>query len=631
MPKKNPIDRILEGKASTAAHKAFADEWFEKILSAQSSKSGWEGQYNPDVLEDYYCGFQWDPDAEDNLPGVDHMPRVVNLFFPSIEIIKPSLFFHNPRFKVTPRPSRLDDPLTNVEARAKLQEDTLNTFVSDPEFGFEEAIEMALFEAFFRFGVIEIGYTADPVDNPRAGKPVMKKDVGGDSPMLSSSGKPLMEPERLLENEKLFLARIPAKNFLMPSDSKPKTEDNEWCGYSEWHRIDEIKANKSFQNTGDLTATGKIWDQYKEEADDDDESKKGQMIKIWKIWSQRLRRKFYLAEGYGRVLKVEKFDKLPFGFIRFHKTTRSWYPVPPTFNWLFPQQELNETRAQQTEYRERMIPKWLADRAVMDDPALQQLESREMGSIATVDGLHRDAIVPVPIPAPNVAMLRAAPEAKEDFREISGITGEQRGLADAETATQANLLEQRARIRENFRRSQVGHWLSKLGQLTLTLLEERMTLDFWVKTNVDLASPLALGEIESLAGTWQQIKSDRLGPMSFDVSVDLASLSPVAEEQARQNWNQVLLLISNPQLLAMLSQSEVLLRRTLENYGIVNEKDIQEVKRVAGIVAQQLGLPGGQDGQQKSGLGLGGASAVPGQEEIIQQLANQGGLGGVIQ
>ncbi len=635
------LDRFRSKKAKPHEHENLASLWDMRLIAANKAYLEWEADYEPDVLMEYYKGFQWSWQDIQDRPQADHLPRVVNLFFPSVELIKPSLFFPGVRFKVAPRPARVSgDPLTQVNARAKLQEDTLNTFLSDPDLGFDDAVEMDLTQALFRFGVIEAGYTADFVDNPNAGKPVMRSDIeegilpGADEQAVDpDTGEPLIQPPRVPENERLFVTRIPAKNFRAPADSKPRTEDNEFFAYYSWHRLGDVKSNKFFdkKSTEDLKATGsKANDStYFEETGDFDETKV-KMVKIWKVWDLRTMHKITLAEGHDRILRVEKFKKLPFSSLRFHQVPDSWYPIPVTWNWLPSQQELNETRAQQTEYRQRMIPKVIVDGQMADSQVIDALESRETGGIAIAKSFNPNGVLPIPLPSPNPQMLRSADEAKIDFREISGITGEQRGVSEAKTATQAQILDLNARAREDFRRLLVGRHISRIGRLCLDNIVEKVSLGFWVKTNVDLLSQGAFDETNRVAAVWTQIKADDLGPMSFDVSVDVASLSPVAEQQQRESWNQVLLLISNPQILGMLGVSETLMRKTLENYGIINESDIQEIFRVAQIVAQKIGMAQQPGGGPQVGGGAGGQPILPDTGQIAQQLENQIGLQNVV-
>jgi hypothetical protein len=629
------LTNFFKNKADEAQHRSMTGLWDERLSAANQDYKEWENIYQPDVLMQYYKGQQAEFD-EDKPRSVHKQPRTVNLYFPTVELIKPSLFFPGVRMRVAPRPSRIDDALSMVQERAKLQEHTLNTFIADKEFGFEEAVEMALFESMFRFGVVQAAYTADFVQNPRAGEPVMRSDIedlqpGEQDSQASDGDKVLLEPEKVPENEKLYVSWIPAKSFRAPAASKPKTMDNDFFAFYAWHRAVDIRQNKRFHESrkdidGSHTSNK---DTYFEETLDPDESRRGKMVRVWTVWDLKTMVQHIQVDGHKYVLAVEEFKDLPFSDLRFHITPDSWYPVPETFNWLASQQELNETRAQQTEYRERMLPKWIGDRQMFDTNAQNAIENREIGAIILSDSFRADGLIPLQLPGQNSQMFRSADEAKIDMREISGVTGEQRGIPSAKTATQAQILDLRARAREDFRRLIVGRHISRIGQLTLSMLIEKMSADFWIKVNVDMLSQGAAAEALKTLATWQQIRADALGPMAYDVSVDVASLSPVSEAQAQQQWGQVLTLLSQPNILAMLGTSEILVRKTMEIFGITSEREIVEIHKVARILAERAQLA--QPGSQPAPQGRGGVETVQGNlADQQQQLVNAAGLQEVV-
>lgn len=76
--------------------------------------------------------------------------------------------------------------------------------------------------------------------------------------------------------------------------------------------------------------------------------------------------------------------------------------------------------------------------------------------------------------------------------------------------------------------------------------------------------------------------------LEFDIFIDLASMSPVTEDVQRNSWNQVLALLSNPNLVMIMAQSEIILRKTLSLYGIRAENEIQEIKKVCAAIVSML-------------------------------------------
>src|SRR6185369_7752667 len=116
--------------------------WQARINAATKLYEDWEKEYECDLLEEYYYGKQWQGDEEE----ISKRKYVINLFFPAINIDKPSMIFNLPQYRVTPRPARIDDKNSDVEARARLQQDTLQTKVEDPDIGFETETSLAFLD-----------------------------------------------------------------------------------------------------------------------------------------------------------------------------------------------------------------------------------------------------------------------------------------------------------------------------------------------------------------------------------------------------------------------------------------------------------------------------------------------------
>src|SRR5262245_28848192 len=122
MPRKSEKDRVATDQKQAKA----SDDIYKE----------WEDRWSCDLLEKYYYGEQWSGDTDD----FSQRKYVINLFYPSINISKPSLLFQVPKYSVTPRPTRIDDPMSDATARAKLQEETLSTFVQSPDLGFTQEV-----------------------------------------------------------------------------------------------------------------------------------------------------------------------------------------------------------------------------------------------------------------------------------------------------------------------------------------------------------------------------------------------------------------------------------------------------------------------------------------------------------
>ena len=190
--------------------KARVKKWQDRILSATKLYEKWSDRYNTAKLEDYYLGRQWQGLG---LTEEDANKRyTINLVFATVETNKPSLIFQNPQVRFSVRPSQADDLNSNSEERVRLCQDTVQSFIDDVDIAFVEETSLALQEAHFRYGIIEVGYSADWIQNPDAGKPILQEkdpdkvgvEEGQDPPepkaVIDSEGQPVIHPDRLVRS-----------------------------------------------------------------------------------------------------------------------------------------------------------------------------------------------------------------------------------------------------------------------------------------------------------------------------------------------------------------------------------------------------------------------------------------------
>jgi hypothetical protein len=314
----------------------------------------------------------------------------------------------------------------------------------------------------------------------------------------------------------------------------------------------------------------------------------------------------------------------PFSIIRFHPIMDTAYPLPPVFNWLPSQDELNETRNAQRTHRRRSKRRYLMLENAVGADEQEKLQNGPDMAIVTVNRL--DALVPLQDAPLDRAMFVAGPETQQDFMRISGVGGEQQGVAESKTATQANIIQNSGNIRDNFGRENIGHWISEGIYILLQLLRSNSALPFMVLTNVDFTSPGAPAEMQRVVGLWKRIQSDDLGAFDFDVTVDVESLSPQNQQQQAAQWNQVLSIFANPTLMMVMSTSEVILRKTLGFYGVKTARELEEIKRSMVMVLQMMQQQAQAAAAAKAGV-AGGAQPGGGHGPTPGNLSLQSHMG----
>ena len=571
---------------------AIAKAWAGRIVQADKAYEAWDKKYRCRELEDFYLGHQY----EAGVMGEDGKdPYVVNLAFATVEIKIPSLLFYRPKIDIDVREPFDAQPGSRIDDRTKLLEDTANTFVADRRVGFQDQALLALREAFYRFGVVEVGYSGDFIDNPNAGKPMLHDDG---SEMQDESGKTIVEPDRKLrgkDSETVYVRRIPAHQFRVSVGSNNRLDWSDWCGYYEWEYVEDVKSNPAYKNTSALKAQGS-WKtkapsdttQRASDVDSEDERRaRSKMLKLWKIWDIRTKTRWVFAEGSPKPLQQEPYTYLPFAALKFHDILDQFYPLPPMYNWVGPQKELNTTRQALRMHMARFKRRYGYVDGSIDESELEKLETGPDGTYVrfnTPEALQ--AIEDAPL---DSAFWRNIPATKDDFLQVTGVGGDARGAVEASTATQAAIIDTRSRVRESFSRYQVSLWLADIVRLLLWTIRDRMLLPFVIKRNVDMQAPDAFARAAEVASLWREIKAEDLGEVDYEVSVDVESLSPMNEDTERQQWMAWMSSLT-PQRVVTMVCSDVLLRKDLAFFGIRGDKQFQEVKKA--LEAQLLIMSG---------------------------------------
>lgn len=620
------------GKPVATKESATGELWSTRISNANKYYDLWANKFRTEELESFYEGFQW--------PGLnysDYEPYIYNEFFVAIDIKSPSLLFQYPVFFVTPKPSKKDEDIEGASARANLKQDVLNFFTTSGFLDFDEETEIAILDAFFRFGLVEVGYSADWIDNPNADKPILSAD--GD-PLLKGSGEVEKEPEKLPTHERIYIKHIPSKNFRVGGIDSKKLSKCSWCGYWEYMRTEDLltianltewagSPHLTYGRTSDFsTVTSATIDEEQELL------KQGDITKIWKIWDLRSKEKLYFVEPLNEIIKKSKFERLPLFPLKFRDRLFGFYPKPLASDWLSPQKEVNENRESNRAHRRAFMRKYIVPRAAFDEAELDKLERGGDGTFAKTE--FNDAqrsIAPVPNANLGAQHVQSIELSRSDFDNIAGISPEQRGQTEGGTATEASIIERRSTIRENRDREKVRKWLVNIGKEILLQAKERLTSDFWIEVQKDQP-----GQIFDLVETENQFKlvsPDELGNEDFEVNISLESLSPVANDEEKKKYMEFVSTLSAFQVLAL---SPTLVRETAERIGYRNERVIADIQKMAQLVQfqQMAQLEGGADAQSGNEDNLRSDNAVAQrrtaqmtpntQEQITNQLRNQGNL-----
>lgn len=593
----------------------FINEWLAKIGAAKRVKQGWSNRFKIDMLYQYYEGFQTFIDN-----GEIVQPYVINLIYSTIEQKLPSMLFDNPNFTLRPRPYGTEMNLDEAIPLVQTKEDALNFISSRAEFGLSDKHELAVLDAFFGFGVIETGYSDERVANPN---------------VSATDKNPL---------NNLYCKQIPFDTFYVAANANWDLSTGKWWGYWEWVPADDLKKysrnlvvtlgaaeayENDFANTGySDTGSGKI---PLDDGYHDNVAPAG-CVKVWFIEDfdnmERLTFCFDNCSDGDQLLLKEKLDASKISVLRYGKRRKGWYPLPPVYNWISPQDEINDIHQTYRIHRKRFSRKYAIPDA-MDDGEVDKFIAGGDGTCFKVPKAE-DRPVPIEDAGLDTANQASLSISYNDMNRITGSTDEERGVADRQTATQSAIINNRAQIRDSKQTLRVANFLTSVSRNILRALGKAPG-SFWVSSRLPEG---LLGEMKQ-ALQWKKVPSRIFKTEDYDIDLSVSSISPIYQAQDKKIFMEFLAILTQYEILSM---SPGLIREAAYRLGYKNStvlKQFQELAQLAAIgrVVQakaQLG-PAGIGGQQPSAPGQlpqqqTDASTPPDSQSIMNLVFNRQGV-----
>lgn len=588
------IKRIFANSDTKPLEKA-ASLWQQRIVSANKYFEDWERRFKCKTLEDYYEGKQWKENDR-------YEPYVVNLVYSSIQVKQPSLLFSKPQFHLKSRPGKADFNSQEAFAAAQLQEDTLNSIVSDSLTNFAAEVHMSILDSWFYFGIIEVGYSADWINNPNAGKPILKSDYNVDED--KEDANEVREPDKLPEKEWIYTKRIPAHTFRVGGIDSVFLGRNNWVGYYEYVRTQDLLA--AGVDKDKLEFAGSHSQEFFSGANvKNDIERSGDLVKIWKIWDLRAKEKLIYKDSPSNLLfPAESFKRLPLFDLRFAPRRKGFYPMPPVFNWKSPQDEINESHEMNRSHRRKARSLYQVQQQLVDEEELEKMMTAPDMTCIIVK--KDDAIKPIQNPSVDGSLGIALQVAKDDYNIVSATSADQQGAADRETATAANIKSQVGQVRSTADQAIVAIWLCAIGKEILLQAREKLTLPFWISSNIDIVK--GPDEVSDISNNYKLIEAEDLGDGDFNVEISIESLSPVSNEDEKKKFLEFLAIITQYPLLAV---NPDLIFEAAYRVGYRNRKVITQLVKVAQLqlMIQQSALTAqaAQSGMQPQNSGAPGA------------------------
>jgi hypothetical protein len=328
---------------------------------------------------------------------------------------------------------------------------------------------------------------------------------------------------------------------------------------------------------------------------------------LWEIYDLKEKMWTIIAENGELPLVAEEplpkgVEKHPFGILRFTIRDDSPYPIPPVSQGIPGQLELNTARSRIMTHRKRFNRKYLAT-GQWEPEELSKLESGDDGTVLQAN--VGSSVVPIAdAPLDSFGTYTEVSYLEKDLIEmLGGSTDEARGIAGADSATQAGIMDKRLEVKEGDAMSMVIDFVTDIVRKVDQLVQTHITKDEAIR----ITGPE--GEY------WAMVKQDDYQEIEgeFQYDVNVGATIPNLPQMERTQWLSFLQLLGNfPHLL----MQKHLMKRMAEMHHIEDEVMLEELYQLGKqIMGGQMPMPG------QSG-------SAPGRPEANPQAATGGQQGG---
>jgi|GEM_PF-2086121 len=601
--------------------------WSDRILRAKAVRKKWKELFKVDALKEYFDGKQKPPEVK------DEEWITINKIYSHLKAQLPALYQADPYFFVTVKKSYTPNPMDIAlfEYRAKIRQAMLNYIKVAAEL--KEKVRLCIQDAHFSYGVAEVYHASELVDNPDFGENMTGEDG---LPLLTEEGLPIAEPKQIPINERYCVSRIHPDDFLWDEDSGPLPENWRWLakckrmtrdqaeddplytkamlrkleGKSGGQAMDdERKAREDRKKGGDIA--GRLESMTTPESP----GKKPEVFYFWHIYDLEEKKLHIIVEG-GEVPLLENGDlprgviDHPFAILRFTLRDDSPYPIPPLAPMMPPQQEYNLARSRILMHRKRFNRKYYAS---------GQWEPEELSKIETGDD---GAIAKSATPGSTIAPIQDAPLDQMGYAEINllnndmielggGASQEARGIAGAESATQAGILDKRLELKEGDSMSMVVDFAKVIARKIDAQVEANFTRDEAVKITGPEGENWHLVRVED----YEEIQGE------YQYEVNVGATIPRLPEMERAQWLAFMQVVM--QFPALLTAPHFM-KKMANMFHLEDDAMIEELRQLGLKVMQGMMQPPKQTGSQPGVPTHNPATVVGGQAGGPQSLMMPG-------
>jgi hypothetical protein len=507
----------------------------------------------------------------------------------------------------------------------------------------KEIVRMAIQDAQFAYGAVKIRANVDMKENEDAGEPILSDE---ELPLIGDDNEILRQPDEIPLSARYSITRVHHDDFIW--DAEAGTTPETWWWLAERVRVteDELRADKRFSKSaveqllskasrvddkndelqasrerrkkGDIAGSHEVseepFSQDGSATTDKKSLRKGdRVIAYWEITD--LREDEMLAVAEGGVIPLMDPEPLPPGvfdhayeILMFTRRDDSPYPIPAISQGIDIQQATNETYTMIRTHLKRFNRKYASWANAMEPEEKSKLESGDDGTVIEV---RTPEDVPIPIkdaPLDQTNLIQISMFANALIKVLGGQSSESKGIAGADSASQAIIINRRQSVREGDKTTKVNEFVRNIARKLDKLIQVHLDTPEAIQVNGPQGRFWALVRPQD----YEEIEGE------YAIETNVASTAPQNPEMERNSFIAWLsMLASAPHL--MLSRR--LLEKSAEMHHVDDEVLIDEMFAIGQLILKQQS----QGGQ---GAATRGTGSVPNVTEQNPQAITGGQRGG---
>lgn len=523
----------------------------------------------------------------------------LNIVFPIVKNIVPTLFYQNPRATAIP-----ESKSASAGDDAFYASELINRDLRDPDFRFKDTSQQAVFDSYLLgFGVVKLGYASElgpdilptPKEKKAEAKEKIKESVdsllvglGLKTPKPPEEEPEQVQPDTTIRSERVYCAWISPFDFIVDPRARDLT-DARWVAQRIRRTLAEIKKDRrysqaKFELTPEALDDDRINDSFIEEFQTVDvyevhykhpDSPTG--IRILTFAATQTQTKPLMHEDSEYDLAGWQFE-----WLTLNKHGHRLYPVS-TISVIRPLiDRINSSFDAILEQVDKFQAKIAYNERVSADGEMA-LDNPVIGSRVKIsgEGSVRDAIAVISMEQVKADMLGFINQVIDLVILITGLTRAQlTGLTSANTATEAQLGAAGQNLRRTDEGNQVGGWVNRVITKLWRIKAQFQDLeDISLEQDTSLLNPQSGISETQWYPAIDAARAARLKAARFRFSIEVGSIQKPNLEVIRTQFENFVRALMEPSVtngLALegkrLSASEIIRQWGLffSDYGLTN-------------------------------------------------------------